>query len=184
MTAIQEKLTIQDRIQDSIRDIKDFPKEGIVFKDITPILGDVELYNDIVEAFVEDIQKNNIQLDAIACIEARGFLFGTLIAQRLGVPFIPIRKKGKLPYETVSYEYDLEYGSAVIEMNIDAVQEGWNVLIHDDLLATGGTAMAAAELIKKFGNVAGFSFLVDLTFLEGNKKLKAYSDHVLSLIEY
>ena len=176
--------TIQERIKDTIRDVKDFPKEGIVFKDITPILSDVELSNDIVEQFVKDIQEKNIQIDAVACIEARGFLFGTLIAQRLKVPFIPIRKKGKLPYETVSFEYDLEYGSAIIEMHKDAVKKDWNVLIHDDLLATGGTAIAAAELIKLNGKVAGFSFLVDLTFLEGNKKLKDYSENVMSLIEY
>lgn len=176
--------TIQERIKNTIRDVKDFPKEGIVFKDITPILSDVELSNDIVEQFVKDIQEKNIQIDAVACIEARGFLFGTLIAQRLKVPFIPIRKKGKLPYETVSFEYDLEYGSAIIEMHKDAVKKDWNVLIHDDLLATGGTAIAAAELIKLNGKVAGFSFLVDLAFLEGNKKLKNYSDNVMSLIEY
>lgn len=176
--------TIQERIKDTIRDVKDFPKEGIVFKDITPILSDVELSNDIVEQFVKDIQEKNIQIDAVACIEARGFLFGTLIAQRLKVPFIPIRKKGKLPYETVSFEYDLEYGSAIIEMHKDAVKKDWNVLIHDDLLATGGTAIAAAELIKLNGKIAGFSFLVDLTFLEGNKKLKDYSENVMSLIEY
>lgn len=175
---------IQERIKKSIRDVKDFPKEGIVFKDITPILSDVQLSHDIVEAFVKDIQTKNIKVDAVACIEARGFLFGTLIAQRLQVPFIPIRKKGKLPYETVSFEYDLEYGSSIIEMHKDAVQKNWNVLIHDDLLATGGTAMAAAELIKLNGKVAGFSFLVDLTFLDGNKKLKEYSENVMSLIEY
>lgn len=176
--------TIQERIKNTIRDVKDFPKEGIVFKDITPILSDVELSNDIVDAFVKDIHDKNIQIDAVACIEARGFLFGTLIAQRLKVPFIPIRKKGKLPYETVSFEYDLEYGSAIIEMHKDAVKKDWNVLIHDDLLATGGTAIAAAELIKLNGKVAGFSFLVDLAFLEGNKKLKNYSENVMSLIEY
>lgn len=176
--------TIQERIKNTIRDVKDFPKEGIVFKDITPILSDVELSNDIVDAVIKDIQDKNIQIDAVACIEARGFLFGTLIAQRLKVPFIPIRKKGKLPYETVSFEYDLEYGSAIIEMHEDAVQKDWNVLIHDDLLATGGTAIAAAELIKLNGKVAGFSFLVDLAFLEGNKKLKNYSENVMSLIEY
>ncbi|MCP4521558.1 MAG: adenine phosphoribosyltransferase [Cytophagales bacterium] len=176
--------TIQERIKSSIRDIKDFPKEGIIFKDITPILSDVSLSNDIVEEFVKSIQEKGIKIDAVACIEARGFLFGPMIAQRLSVPFIPIRKKGKLPYDTISYEYDLEYGSAVIEMHKDAVQKDWNVLIHDDLLATGGTAIAAAELIKTEGNVAGFSFLVDLTFLDGNKKLKEYSDNVLSLIKY
>ena len=176
--------TIQERIKNTIRDVKNFPKEGIVFKDITPILSDVELSNDIVDAVIKDIQDKNIQIDAVACIEARGFLFGTLIAQRLKVPFIPIRKKGKLPYETVSFEYDLEYGSAIIEMHEDAVQKDWNVLIHDDLLATGGTAIAAAELIKLNGKVAGFSFLVDLAFLEGNKKLKNYSENVMSLIEY
>jgi adenine phosphoribosyltransferase len=153
-------MNITDKIKNVIRDIKDFPKEGIVFKDITPILLDPKLCKEIVDEFVKGLEE--LKPDAIACVEARGFFFGTLIAQRLQIPFIPIRKQGKLPYETVSHSYDLEYGSATIEMHEDAVKRGWKVLLHDDLLATGGTASAAAELVtKKGGEVVGFSFLVE-----------------------
>ena len=174
---------ITDKIKNSIRDIKDFPKEGIVFKDITPILLDSQLCKEIVDEFVKGILP--LKPDAIACIEARGFFFGTLIAQRLQIPFVPIRKKGKLPYNTISHSYDLEYGSATIEIHDDAIQKGWNVLIHDDLLATGGTASAAAELItKKDAQVVGFSFLVDLTFLNGDETLIPYCEKIISLIQY
>ena len=176
-------MNITDKIKNAIRDIKDFPKEGIVFKDITPILLDPKLCKEIVDEFVKDIEP--LKPDAIACVEARGFFFGTLIAQRLQIPFIPIRKQGKLPYETVSHSYDLEYGSATIEMHDDAIKNGWKVLLHDDLLATGGTASAAAELVrKKGGTIVGFSFLVDLTFLDGQKALTPYCDNIVSLIEY
>jgi len=176
-------MNITDKIKNAIRDIKDFPKEGIIFKDITPILLDPILCEEIIDEFVKDIGK--LKIDAIACVEARGFFFGTLIAQRLQIPFIPIRKQGKLPYETVSHSYDLEYGSATIEMHDDAVKQGWKVLVHDDLLATGGTASAAAELVsKKGGKIVGFSFLVDLTFLDGQKVLKPYSENIVSLVEY
>ena len=177
-----ETLTIQERVKDAIRDIPDFPKEGIIFKDITPILMDAELCNDISDHIVNQVKDLNIE--AIACIEARGFLFGPIVAQKLQIPFIPIRKKGKLPYKTVSYEYDLEYGSSIVEMHEDAVRDGMRVLIHDDLLATGGTASAAAELIKLNGIPVAFSFLVDLTFLEGNKTLQKYSNKIYSVIEY
>jgi adenine phosphoribosyltransferase len=176
-------MNITDKIKNVIRDIKDFPKEGIVFKDITPILLDPKLCKEIVDEFVKGLEE--LKPDAIACVEARGFFFGTLIAQRLQIPFIPIRKQGKLPYETVSHSYDLEYGSATIEMHEDAVKRGWKVLLHDDLLATGGTASAAAELVtKKGGEVVGFSFLVDLTFLDGKEVLTPYCDNVVSLVEY
>ena len=176
-------MNITDKIKNAIRDIKDFPKEGIIFKDITPILLNPRLCEEIIDEFVKDIRK--FEIDAIACVEARGFFFGTLIAQRLQIPFIPIRKQGKLPYETVSHSYDLEYGAATIEMHDDAVKKGWRVLVHDDLLATGGTASAAAELVsKKGGEIVGFSFLVDLTFLNGQKVLKPYSDNIVSLVEY
>lgn len=176
-------MNITEKIKNSIRDIKDFPKEGIVFKDITPILLDPKLCEEIVDEFIKDIAP--LKPDAIACVEARGFFFGTLIAQRLQIPFIPIRKKGKLPYDTISHSYDLEYGSATIEMHDDAIQKGWNVLIHDDLLATGGTASAAAELVtKKEATIVGFSFLVDLTFLGGEKLLSPYCQKIVSLIEY
>ncbi len=125
------------------------------------------------------------QLDAIAGIESRGFLFGFPLAIKLGLPFILIRKEGKLPYNKIKHAYDLEYGSAVIEMHSDAVQANQRVLIHDDLLATGGSAGAAAELIQKSGaEFAGFSFLVELSFLEGQEKLKQYSTNIHGIISY
>lgn len=176
-------MSLSDAIKTVIRDVPDFPKEGIMFKDITPILSDPQLSKQIVEGFIAEFKALNI--DAIACVEARGFFFGTLIAQALNIPFIPIRKAGKLPYKTVSYSYDLEYGSATIEMHEDAVKSGQRILIHDDLLATGGTAAAAAELVStQGGEVVGFSFLVDLTFLGGESKLKSYSTNIMSLVQY
>ena len=174
---------ITEKIKSAIRDVKDFPKEGIVFKDITPIFMDSVLVGEIVDAICDQVK--DLKVEAIACVEARGFLLGPLIAQKLNIPFIPIRKKGKLPYETVSYSYDLEYGSAVIEMHSDAVAKGQNILIHDDLLATGGTAEAVAKLIKdQNANVVGFSFLVDLAFLNGKDVLSKECPNIYSLVEY
>jgi len=174
---------ISSRLKGVIRDVPNFPKSGIIFKDITPILLDPQLTRDIVEEMASNIKSLN--LDAIVGIESRGFWFGIMLANKLNIPFIPIRKKGKLPYKTVSYSYDLEYGSAEIEMHEDEIKDGWSVLIHDDLLATGGTACAAAELIKmQGGNVAGFSFVVDLTFLNGSEPLKKYSDNIFNLVRY
>ena len=127
----------------------------------------------------------NEDLDAVAGIESRGFLFGYPLAMKLGVPFILIRKKGKLPHTTISVSYDLEYGSATIEMHIDAVSSGQQILIHDDLLATGGSASAAGKLIEKAGGqVAGFNFLVSLEFLNGNEKLKEFSNNITNLVAY
>lgn len=174
---------ISSRLKDVIRDVPDFPKPGIIFKDITPILLDPQLTRDIVDEMASNIQTLNI--DAIVGIESRGFWFGIMLANKLNIPFIPIRKKGKLPYKTVSYSYDLEYGSAEIEMHQDEIKKDWNVLIHDDLLATGGTACAAAELIKmQNANVAGFSFVVDLTFLNGSEPLKKYSENIFNLVHF
>jgi len=175
-------MSLQIRINDAIRDVPDFPKPGILFKDISTVLEDPTLCKDIIDEFVANMPEG---VDAIAGVESRGFLFGFPIAMKLGIPFILIRKKGKLPYKTVSYKYDLEYGSAEIEMHVDTVKPNWNVLIHDDLLATGGTAAAAAELIKlQNGNVAGFSFLVNLDFLNGSQTLSSYSKNITSLINY
>ncbi len=175
-------MTIEERIRETIRNIPDFPKEGIQFKDITPILQNPSLSQDIVDEFVNRLDG---KVDAIAGIESRGFLFGFPLAMQLGVPFILIRKKGKLPYETISHTYDLEYGTAEIEMHTDSVNEGMRIHIHDDLLATGGTAIAASELIKKQGGeIAGYSFLVELEFLNGANKLKPYSHHIESLVKY
>ena len=175
-------MSLQERINQTIRNVPDFPKPGIQFKDISPILEDAKLSEEIVEEFANQWRG---KIDAIAGVESRGFLFGFPVAMKLDIPFILIRKKGKLPYKTISYKYDLEYGSAEIEMHVDTVKEGMKILIHDDLLATGGTAAAASELIKKEkGEVAGFSFLVELGFLEGKEKLSKYSDVVNSIITY
>ena len=176
-------MSLEAKIKDVIRDVVDFPKEGIVFKDITPIMMDAELSNEIVNAMYE--QYKGEDLDAVAGIESRGFLFGYPLAMKLGLPFVLIRKKGKLPYEKISYDYDLEYGSATIEMHTDAVGNGQRVLIHDDLLATGGSAEAAAHLIRKSGGeVAAFNFLVSLDFLNGEDKLKEFSNNITNFVAY
>jgi adenine phosphoribosyltransferase len=174
---------IEKKLKEVIRDVPDFPKPGIIFKDITPILLDPQLTRDLIDEMFNHVKSLN--LDAVVGIESRGFWFGIMLANKLEIPFIPIRKKGKLPYKTVSYSYDLEYGSAEIEMHEDEIKDNWNVLIHDDLLATGGTACAAAELIKmQNGNVAAFSFVVDLTFLNGTEILKKYSENIFNLVSY
>ena len=174
---------IKELIKASIRDVIDFPKVGIVFKDITPILENPELTTAITKEFVK--QMIGVKVDAIMGVESRGFFWGPMIAQELGVPFIPVRKRGKLPYETVSYKYDLEYGSAEIEVHADAIKEGANIFIHDDLLATGGTAAAAAEIVvKQKAQVAGFSFLVILDFLNGVKLLSKYNNNITGLVNY
>ncbi|MEP0984961.1 adenine phosphoribosyltransferase [Ekhidna sp.] len=176
-------MNITERIVASIRDVPDFPKPGITFKDITPLLKDVKLSADITNELVEYWSTHDI--DVVVGIESRGFIWGNSLAQQMKIPFIPIRKKGKLPAETHSFKYDLEYGSAEVEIHKDAILNGQKVLIHDDLLATGGTAIAAAELVRVSGGiVAGFSFLVELSFLNGIKDLKTYSDHIHSLVSY
>ena len=175
--------SIQSRINDHIRTIPDFPKPGIPFKDITPILYHPELCSDIVDALIEPF--SNHPIDVVVGIESRGFIFGMMMAQRLDCSFALVRKKGKLPYKTIEREYDLEYGTAIIEMHEDAVHSNNNVLIHDDLLATGGTAGAAAALISDLGaNIVGFNFLIELEFLAGAKKLEPYTGEVISLVKY
>lgn len=163
-------MNLEEKVKYSIRDVNDYPKPGIIFKDITPVLSDPLLVKEIVSEMVH--QLNHHKIDAIAAVEARGFIFGSMLAHVLNCRFIPVRKSGKLPYKTVSQEYALEYGTASVEVHRDAVQPGWKVLIHDDLLATGGTAGAAATLVKRLGGeVAGFSFLVNLSFLAGEQNL-------------
>ncbi|MCX6291422.1 MAG: adenine phosphoribosyltransferase [Bacteroidetes bacterium] len=176
-------MSLQERLKSAIRDIPDFPKPGILFKDITPVLKDMHLCNDLVNAMHRPFAHRKV--DCVAGIESRGFLFGVMLAKKFNVPFVPIRKHGKLPYKTISYKYNLEYGSAIIEAHVDAIKPGDHVLIHDDLLATGGTAAAAAELVKMLdGHVAGFAFVVNLEFLNGKEPLKKHSDHIISLIDY
>lgn len=172
-----------EKILKTIRNVPDFPKPGIQFKDITPILHDPQLCGEIAEAFA--VKLGNQRIDAVAGIESRGFLFGMLLAQKLGVPFIMIRKSGKLPFTTVGIDYALEYGTARIEMHTDAMQPGWNVVLHDDLLATGGTAAAAARLTEMQGaRVAAFAFVVELGFLHGRNALAAYCENIISLVNY
>ncbi len=176
-------MSIEQKLKDAIRDVPDFPKPGIIFKDITPIMMNAELSSELLDHMVETFKDQGI--DAIAGIESRGFLFGYPLAMRLGVPFVMIRKKGKLPYKKIDVSYDLEYGQATIEMHTDAVDDGMKVLIHDDLLATGGSAQAAAKLIEKAGGkVVGFNFLVSLEFLQGAGKLKEYSDNITNFASY
>ncbi len=173
---------LEERVKQAIRNIPDFPKPGIQFKDITPVLLDVNLCKDIVQGFKADI---DFDVDAIVAIESRGFFFGTLLADRLNVPFVPIRKEGKLPGDCVKYKYDLEYGTATIELHKGFLKPGMKVLVHDDLLATGGTVSAAAELVQMEGaEVVGFSFLVNLSFLSGEEAIRKYSDRVLSIVTY
>ena len=174
---------LQNRIKSVIRDVPDFPKPGILFKDITPLLHQHDLSKEIVDELANQWRGEGI--DAIAGIESRGFIYGMTLAQALGLPFIPVRKAGKLPYKTYTHAYELEYGSAEIEIHVDAVEAGQKILIHDDLLATGGTAAAAAELITKAGGViGGFSFLVELSFLQGMKPLKKYTDNIKCIVSY
>jgi len=174
---------IEAKIKMTVRDVIDFPKPGIIFKDITPILKDAQLCNDITAALAE--QLKDIEIDVVAGIESRGFLFGMLLAQALKVPFIPIRKSGKLPFKKIQQHYTLEYDSAVLEMHEDALKPGQKVLIHDDLLATGGTVVAAAKLIAQLqAEVAGCSFIIALDFLNGKDRLAAYTPQTFVLASY
>ncbi|WP_262248254.1 adenine phosphoribosyltransferase [Parapedobacter soli] len=174
---------IEQRLKSAVRDVLDFPKPGIVFKDITPILKDPQLCEAVVECMAEPLDANTI--DMVAGIESRGFLFGPMLAQRLGKPFVPIRKAGKLPYTTVREEYALEYGCATIEIHSDAFAPGSRVLVHDDLLATGGTVAATSRLIRRLGgSVAGYTFIISLDFLNGRACLADFSPIIHSLIGY
>ncbi len=170
-----------EKLRAAVRDIPDFPKAGIVFKDITPILGSGKLFRAAIEAFLE--QCRGKQIDKIVGIDARGFLFGSAVAYDLGVGFVPLRKKGRLPYKTESAKYSLEYGEAEMELHVDAIERGENIVLIDDLLATGGTSASAATLIRKVGGVLlEAQFLIELEFLHGRQKLEATP--VVSFLKY
>jgi len=157
-----------------IRDIPDWPKKGILFRDITPLLADSKAFASAVEALAGPYKNRNI--DYIAAVEARGFIFGAAVAVNLNVGFVPIRKKGKLPFKTDSITYDLEYGTDTLEVHTDAVKKGSSVLMIDDLLATGGTMAAACRLIEKIGGrIEGIAFLIELAALQGRKKIENYN---------
>ena len=171
---------IMIKLEDYIRDVPDFPKAGIVFKDITPLLGNSAALDECVERLVEPYRDKGIEV--VAAVESRGFIFGTVAACRLGAGFVPIRKPGKLPAKTFSATYELEYGTDKIEIHADAIKAGAKVLMIDDLLATGGTMAAACDLVKRLGgDIVGVAFVVELCFLDGREKLAGYD--LLSLIK-
>ncbi|MBC5842456.1 adenine phosphoribosyltransferase [Flavobacterium sp. F-380] len=168
-------------LENYIRDIQGFPKEGILFKDITPLLNDANATKECVKILVNGLEGK--QIDKVIGVESRGFLFGMLLAQELNAGFIPVRKPNKLPYETISASYDLEYGSDTLEIHVDAIQKGDRILIHDDVLATGGTAKAVCELVERLGGeIVQLNFLMELTFLNGREKIKEYP--IFSAIKY
>ena len=168
-------------LRDFIRDVPGFPQEGIVFKDITPLVADAGAFKEVVSRIAEHFRNSEVAL--VAAVEARGFIFGTAIAVELGAGFVPLRKPGKLPWETATKTYDLEYGTDAVEIHRDAVPPGARVLMVDDLLATGGTMAAACELVEDLGGtIVGCAFVIELAFLGGRNKLTNHD--VLSLITY
>jgi adenine phosphoribosyltransferase len=168
-------------LERAIRNIPDFPKPGIQFKDITPVLADAQLFSGCIDLMTDHFKPGMV--DAVVGIDARGFIFAAAAAVKLQAGFIPVRKKGKLPYKTHEQEYDLEYGTATVAVHVDALKPGARVLLIDDLLATGGTAAAAALLVKKLGGtILEISFLIELSFLSGRQKLKDYP--IRSLVVY
>lgn len=172
-----------DFIKSKIRTIPHFPKQGIMFRDITTLLKDPEGYNRMIELLVE--RYKNMNIDYVAGIESRGFITGSVLAHRLGIGFIPIRKPGKLPAETISEEYELEYGKDKIEVHKDAIEQGNKVLLVDDLIATAGTGVAAANLIQKLGGeIVECSFIVELSDLKGREKLEKKGLKVFSLFQF
>jgi len=168
-------------LKNFIRDVPNWPKRGVLFRDITPLIGNAEAFRSAVDAMAGEFIGTGIQY--VAAPEARGFIFGSAIASKLNAGFVPVRKKGKLPFKTMSVAYDLEYGTSIVEVHKDAVTAGAKVLMVDDLLATGGTIKASCELIEQLGaKIAGVAFLIELTELGGIKKLAGY--RVKSLIRY
>jgi len=164
-----------------IRDVPDWPKKGILFRDITPLLGEPEAFSAAVDALCSDFRDKSI--DYVAAVEARGFIFGAAVAERLSAGFVPIRKKGKLPSATESITYELEYGTDTLEVHNDAIDKGSNVLMVDDLLATGGTMAAACQLIEKIGGkIAGITFLIELGELGGRGKISRYK--IVTVLKY
>ena len=174
-------MELEDSIKSMIRDVPDYPRKGILFKDITPLLKNPVGLKLCIDELERRLWKTDFEY--VVSIEARGFIVGSALAYGMGKGFIPVRKKGKLPYKTVSIEYELEYGTATVEMHSDSVERGSRVVIVDDLLATGGTALAAAQLVKGMGGtVSGYAFIVELSFLDGRKRLGGAN--ITSLVKY
>jgi adenine phosphoribosyltransferase len=172
---------MKSELEKYIRSVKDFPKKGIVFRDITTLLKNSAAFKETIEQLYDSCTE--LHIDKVVGIESRGFIFGAMLAERLNAGFVPVRKPGKLPAETEKEFYDLEYGKDSIEIHKDAINPGEKVLIHDDLLATGGTAEAAIKLVEKLGGeVVQILFLVELSFLKGREKLKGYN--IRTLVDY
>ena len=170
-----------EQVKALVRDVPDFPQEGIVFKDITPLLADELAFSTVIDLIVVHFGRGNV--DKVVGIEARGFILASPVAYHFGAGFVPVRKKDKLPWATESAEYSLEYGTATLQIHQDAVAPGERVLIVDDVLATGGTARATAELVERIGGkVIGLAFLIELGFLKGRDRLEGYD--LLTLLEY
>jgi adenine phosphoribosyltransferase len=168
-------------LENYIRTINDFPKKGISFKDITPLLQNAEATEECLNLLISSLQGKKI--DKVVGVESRGFFFGILLAQKLGVGFIPVRKPNKLPFNTLSVSYELEYGSDVLEMHKDAIKKGEQILIHDDVLATGGTIKAVCELVEQLeGKIVQCNFLMELAFLKGREKITNYE--IFSALKY
>ncbi len=168
-------------LKSSIRSIPDFPKKGIIFRDITTLLKDAEAFREAVDKIYNHFKDKKV--DKVVGIDARGFIFGGAIAYKMGVGFVPIRKKGKLPWKKIEKEYSLEYGTASVEVHTDSIEKGEKVLIIDDLLATGGTVKAAKSLVEELGGeIAGFGFVIELLDLKGRELLKGYD--VFSIVQY
>lgn len=181
MPTTQEHIAV-DKIKSAIRDIPDFPKPGILFKDITPVLKDPVLLNQVVDYFYYQLKDKKVQY--IVGIESRGFILGSALAYKLGVGFVPIRKKGKLPGLVERHEYDLEYGTDIIEIHADAVEAGSRVVLIDDLLATGGTALASCKLLDKLNaDLVAIMFMIELDFLKGRQQLPQ-NVHLHSMIQF
>ncbi len=172
---------MNDSLKQKVRSVPDFPKKGIVFRDITTLLKDPAAFSTALDIMYQ--KYRNTRIDKVVSVEARGFIFGSALAYRLGAGFVPVRKPGKLPAKTTKLEYALEYGTDAVEIHDDAIAPGETVLVHDDLLATGGTIQATCALVERLGGrIAGISFLIELVFLGGREKLKGYD--VCSVLQY
>jgi adenine phosphoribosyltransferase len=172
---------VSENLKEQIRSVPDFPRKGVVFRDITTLLKDRDAFQKAIDLFYKRYKDDRI--DKVVSVESRGFIFGAILANKLGAGFVPIRKPGKLPAETLREEYQLEYGKDAVEIHKDGISSGERVLVHDDLLATGGTVLAACRLIERLGGeIVGLCFLIELSFLKGRDRLKKYD--IYSIIDY
>ncbi|MPM52362.1 Adenine phosphoribosyltransferase [bioreactor metagenome] len=182
---MQQQLSVNEYLRQHIRTVPDWPAPGVQFRDITPLLQDPKVFRVLIDAFVQRYMEKGMRPDVVAGLDARGFIIGAVVAYELGVGFVPIRKKGKLPFTTVEETYELEYGSATVELHADAVQPGDRVLLIDDLIATGGTMMAGKKLLERLGaTVTEGAVIVDLPELGGSKRLRDSGLKIFNLVDF